>query len=264
MDRQEQFAEILRTWKSPAELAGPLPRPVRLAGPGGVLAFAVAILFIVGTVTGVAVGLQARAEAQFQRRLRKEGIPASAVITRLWQTSGRHTLEKVSYRFNFNGVTYGGESSAPRKLWRELRTGSNLPIVFLPSAPGISQPNDWPNPATPIWLAFLPGILLPSLGVLLLTPIFQQRRLLAEGRAAPAIVTGVRRPRNRVVVDYDFTLPAGAVMQAKGGQPRNYPNIGDTICVLYDPTDPHRNAPYPLPLVNPAKRRSWGGPDTVG
>ncbi len=254
MDRKEQLAEMLRTWKQPKELAGPLPRPVRLAAQGRVLAVASAILFIIGAVAGVATGLQASAEAQLQQRLRKEGVTADAVITRLWQIRGRHnTLDKVSYQFNFNGTIYGGVSSAPRKIWRELRTGSNLPIAFLPSAPGVSQPNGWPNPPTPMWLPFLVGILLPGLGVLLLAPILQQRRLLAEGRAAPAIVTGVGRPRNRVLVDYAFALPAGAVIQGKRGQPRNYPNIGDTICVLYDPADPRRSAPFPLPLVDPAK-----------
>jgi hypothetical protein len=81
----------------------------------------------------------------------------------------------------------------------------------------------------------------------------KQMRLLTEGRPAPGVVTGCRRTKDGIVLRYEFQLPDGATAKGRGHS-RRPPAIGSQICVLYDPENPRRNAPYPLGLVKLASR----------
>jgi hypothetical protein len=80
----------------------------------------------------------------------------------------------------------------------------------------------------------------------------KQVRLLTEGRPAPGIVTGWRRTKGGTVLRYEFVLLNGATAKGRG-KSRRPPAIGSPICVLYDPENPRRNAPYPLCLVKLTK-----------
>jgi Protein of unknown function (DUF3592) len=252
MTEPDSMADLLRTWKPPAGLSASPPRDIRLSGAGVILIVAIAIIMLGGIAAGIALGFQAQREARQQEQLGREGVEGEAVITRLWQTRDKNRRPRVSYQFHYNGVIYGGESEPPRAIWRELRTGSTLAIRFLPSAPEVSQPVPWRNRPTPMFLAVFVGLFLSSIGALLTFPLRQQRRLLREGRAAPAIVTGYSRVKNGRLLRYQFPLLNGSVIRAKGAATRNYPETGSTICVLYDRDNPRRSAPYPLTLVNVA------------
>jgi Protein of unknown function (DUF3592) len=252
MSQSDSMAELLRTWKPPAGLSASPPRDIRLSSGGVILVAAIAILSLGGIGAGIALGFQAKREALQQEELRREGVEATAVITRLWQTHDKDRRPRVSYQFHYNGAIYGGDSEPPRAIWRELRTGSTLAIRFLPSAPGVSQPVPWRNSPTPMLLAVFVGLLLSSIGAVLTLPLRQQRRLLREGRAAPAIVTGYSRVKNGRLLRYQFPLLNGSVIQGKGTATKTYPETGSTICVLYDRDNPRRSAPYPLPLVEVA------------
>ncbi len=260
MERSEQLAELLRNWKPPAELSGSLPRPVRLSSRGTVLAIAMAINLAIGGFAAVFVTMQSARETRVQEQLQREGVPIDAVITRLWVSSDKSHTHKVSYQFPYQGLFYPGESSAPRDVWRELRAGTRLPVRFLPSSPAVSQPTPWKNPPTPVWLAPFVGLFLAAVAALIGVPLVKQRRLLAEGRTAPAIVTGYRKGKSCRLLDGEFALPGGAVIPIRGGQVRTYPEIGSTICVLYDREDPRRNAPYPLPFVDAANAAAFRTP----
>ena len=76
----------------------------------------------------------------------------------------------------------------------------------------------------------------------------KQMQLLTEGRPAPGIVTRHRRTKDGTIIRYEFALLNGATAKGRG-QTRRPPPIGSRICVLYDPENPRRNAPYPLYLV---------------
>jgi hypothetical protein len=81
----------------------------------------------------------------------------------------------------------------------------------------------------------------------------RQRHLLEDGRPAPAVVTRLRTWRTqhgtRNIVYYQFALPDGAPCKGRSNvEGRSIPK--DTvICILYDPDNPRRSAPYPLCTV---------------
>jgi hypothetical protein len=87
--------------------------------------------------------------------------------------------------------------------------------------------------------------------------IQRQRRLLADGRAAPALVTQHNRHRTshggtyRTLV-YEFPLMSGGVASGKSHTSRTAPEVGSVICIIYDPDSPQRNTVYPMSLVTPA------------
>jgi len=60
-------------------------------------------------------------------------------------------------------------------------------------------------------------------------------------------VTGHRRTKDGTILRYEFVLLNGAT--ARGAARADVLAIGSQVCVLYDPENPRRNAPYPLTLV---------------
>ena len=110
----------------------------------------------------------------------------------------------------------------------------------------------------PVWIPGIVAILLSSLGGLALIPVLRQRRLLSEGRPALAVVTRLSEEKHGShghklgkVIYYEFPLLSGATANGKTGPAKNPPTVGTTLCVLYDPEQPRRNAPYPFSLVKP-------------
>jgi hypothetical protein len=102
---------------------------------------------------------------------------------------------------------------------------------------------------------------LASCSLLAVLHIRSQIRLLAEGRAAPGLVTKHSKAQHGSHGSdlgqkfyYDFPLLNGAIARGQAGPVKKPPAIGATVPVLYDPERPRRNAPYPLSLVTPANR----------
>jgi len=86
----------------------------------------------------------------------------------------------------------------------------------------------------------------------------RERRLLSEGRAALGLITGhskMHRSSHGGEVGksayYQFAQMSGALAKGETSPMKKPPEIGSTICVLYDPENPGRNARYPLSLVRP-------------
>jgi hypothetical protein len=134
-------------------------------------------------------------------------------------------------------------------VWRELKEGSAIEVVFVTSDPALSHPAAWPQPAAPRWLGLPVAVALFAIAALLWLRVRRQEGLLSEGRPAPAIVTKHIRSKDGKYWKYAFALPGGSVQGGKSGPSRNPPAIGATLCILYDPDRPKRNAAYPLPLV---------------
>jgi hypothetical protein len=159
------------------------------------------------------------------------------------------------------GRTYEGRTEIGSSKWKALRVGATLPVRYVRSDPAWSFPAGVRPKVMPAWVPFVVAGILAVVGWLVVFLIHRQRRLLMEGRAAPAIVT--RQTRHRTQhggtqwsIAYTFRLLSGATAAGKSG-PSNKPSaIGSVICVLYDPDCPSRSAPYPLQLVRPA---GWSG-----
>ncbi|HEY1342081.1 MAG TPA: DUF3592 domain-containing protein [Bryobacteraceae bacterium] len=257
MERSE-FAELLRSWKPPAELNRARPRDVQLSGAGNGLVILCVVLVAGGLVAGILLDGQRRKQAAESAALREHGAAAEAVITRLTRTGDKSEDHRVAYEYAVGGQTYRRTRSVSSRFWRTLHVGDRLPIRYLPPNPEISYPEGQELRVMPWWAPALLGCSFGIPALILPIGIVRQRRLLAEGRPAPAIVKGFRRVHHSHggggrFVSYEFPLLDGGVAKGRSTASRNTPPEGGVICILYDPDHPKRNAPYPLQLVKPAE-----------
>jgi hypothetical protein len=197
---------------------------------------------------GIGLGTTARRQAKDLRLLSEQGVNTDAQITRVWRGTGKDQQHLVSYRFTAEEREYAARKGVPPRIWQTLRAGSSLPVRYLPSNPKVNHPTGWDDTPMPNWVPYLVFGELAVIAVVLAMLLRRQMQLLTEGRPAPGIVTGHRRTKNGTVIRYEFQLLNGATAKGRG-QSRRPPAIGAPICVLYDPENPRRNAPYPLCLV---------------
>ena len=235
-------------WTPPDGLGYSSLRPVRLTRGGKAMVAVTVALAIGGVVLGAVLQSTWRRQAEEQRLLHTEGLAAEATVTRAWIDGSKERQPWIAYRFQYAGRIYSHRIQTPRKMWQGFTEGATVPVRFVPSKPSISHPTAWDTEEHPWWLAFLIGcsVALPSM--LQLIPIRRQARLLAEGRPAPGRVTGFRKTDKAIVVKYQFRLLSGATANGKSSASKP-PVQGSSVCVLYDPENPRRNALYPLSLV---------------
>ena len=239
---------MIENWTPPDGLGYSSLRPVSLTG-GGVALLVVAVLMLLGAVAAaIGLGTTARRQAKDHRLLQEQGVNTDARITRLWRSGDKNQQHLVSYRFTVQEREYVARKGVPPRIWQKLTAGSSLPVRFLPSDPKVNHPTEWDDTPMPNWLPYLlsGGLVAIAFGVTI--PLRIQMRLLTEGRPAPGTVTGHRRTKDGTIIRYEFVLLNGATAKGRG-QSRLPPAIGSPICVLYDPENPRRNAPYPLTLV---------------
>lgn len=247
-----------RLFVLPRELETSRPRDVRLSAGGIVLATLAVALFAGAAGAGIGLSRVADRQAGDQRALATDGVDIEGRILRLWRSSGEKS-RWLSYTYAVDGRAYEGRTKMGESKWKALRVGATVPVRYLRADPGRSfaagvQPN-----AMPVWLPFIIAVGLAISGWLCVRGIRGQRQLLAEGRAAAAIVTSHKTYRTQhggkqETFMYTFQVFSGATAEGKGGPVSKPPAIGSVICVLYDAEQPSRNAPYPLPLVRPAER----------
>jgi hypothetical protein len=214
--------------------------------------FALAVVFLVGGLAaGIALEITALRQAEEQRLLREQGADAEGLVTRLWRSGDKgHTLW-VAYRFTVQERTYAGGAKAPLRIWKNLQVGSELAVRYLPSRPALSYPHGCEPGPMPMWVPWLVAAAVSATGGLFTLPLRRQGWLLAQGRPAPAVVTRHAKTDKGTLVHYEFQTLSGSMAKGRSGPNRKPFAIGATLCVFYDPDNPRRNAPYPLPLVEP-------------
>jgi hypothetical protein len=243
---------MIDSWTPPDGLGYSSLRPVRLTG-GGIALLVVAAMMSMGAVAaGIGLGTTAKRQAKDHRLLQEQGVNTEAQITRVWRSGDKNQQHLVSYRFTVQDREYVARKGVPPRIWQTLRTGSSLPVRFLPSDPKVNHPSEWSDTPMPSWLPYLVFGALIATAFGCTIPLRIQMRLLTEGRPAPGTVTGHRRTKDGTILRYEFVLLNGATAKGRG-QSRRPPAIGAPICVLYDPENPRRNAPYPLTLVKLTK-----------
>ena len=109
----------------------------------------------------------------------------------------------------------------------------------------------------PLWFAFVAGLATVGAGAWMLRTVWLNRRRLAGGQPAPAVVTRVEsRGRARrgasLIVYYEFPLLGGGAWQGKYYINTSPPPEGSVFCVLYDRDNPRRHTRYPSSLVKVA------------
>ena len=243
---------MIESWTPPDGLGYSSLRPVGLTG-GGVALLVVAGMMLLGAVAAaIGLGTTARRQAKDHRLLQEQGVNTDAQITRLWRSGDKNQQHLVSYRFTVQEREYVARKGVPSRIWQTLRAGSSLPVRYLPSDPKVNHPTEWDDTPMPNWLPYLLSGALVAIAFGVTIPLRIQMRLLTEGRPAPGTVTGHRRTKDGTILRYEFQLLNGATAKGRG-QSRRPPAIGAPICVLYDPENPRRNAPYPLTLVKLTK-----------
>ena len=239
---------MIESWTPPDGLGYSSLRPVSLTG-GGIALLVVAVLMLLGAVAAaIGLGTTAKRQAKDHRLLQEQGVNTEARITRVWRSGDKNQQHLVSYRFTVQERAYEARNKVPTRIWQTLTVGSSLPVRFLPSDPKVNHPTEWDDTPMPNWLPYLLSGALVVIAFGVTIPLRIQMRLLTEGRPAPGIVTGHRRTKDGTILRYEFVLLNGATAKGRG-QSRRPPAIGAPICVLYDPENPRRNAPYPLTLI---------------
>jgi hypothetical protein len=179
-----------------------------------------------------------------------EGRETDGVVTRLWLGGGKSNEHRVAYRFAVDGRDHSGHATIRSGYWKSLHTGSPMAVRYLPSEPAHNYPSANPPSPTPAWLPFLVGGMFSLAGVLMPLQVRRQRHLLEDGRPAPAVVTRLRKWRTQHgtqnVVYYQFALPDGSVCKGRSNVHGRSMAVDSVICILYDPDNPRRSAPYPL------------------
>ncbi len=249
----DEWTEMEREWKQPRELATACPRDVQLSGSGKFMAV-LAGIFLVGAF-GAAYALQTGRTRQVLKReaWRETGVEAEGVVTRHWRTGGKEDTPKIAYEFEHDGRTEKGDAAAPLRIWRTLQVGSQIRVRYVPSNPQINHPADWQWDVMPAFVPGMSGGFLMVMGLLFVSLIRRDSRLLADGKAAPARVTGYRHDKGGKRLRYEFRSSDGVTRKGGGGTMRKPPAIGSIITILYDRDNPRRNHPYPLEMVRPAR-----------
>ncbi len=246
------LSNLWEGWTPPPGISRSTPRPVRLSA-GGIAMIVAAILMACGGVGGaIAINAQRSSRRARAEHFRENGQTAEGVVTRLWHTGSEDVQYRVQYRFTADGSPYAGQGNLSRRNWKSLNVNGPIEIRYLPANPRQNRPLNSSSGVAPVWIPYLFGAILLSGSVLFPLILRKQRRLLAEGKPAPAVVT-----RNRQVysgeggshneVCYEFPLLAGGT--AKGRSNRRPKPTGTVLCALYDPDNPRRNTLYPMSLV---------------
>lgn len=263
MRSQVLFVGESSSWVPPDGLDRCRPREVRLTTAGKGVAALAALLLAGGLAAGVVLGAVAMRQAEESRLLRQEGAVTDGAVTRLWRAGDDNRQRWMSYRFTFEGHSYGRNIKVSARTWGNLRTGASIPVHYVPSRPGLNYPFNVADAPMPPWVPFAVALALASCSLVVVLHIRRQIRLLAEGRAAPGLVTKHSKVQHGSHGSdlgqkfyYEFPLLSGAIARGRAGPAKKPPAIGATIPVLYDPESPRRNVPYPLSLVTPANRRS--------
>lgn len=249
MPQASEWTDVLRSWRPPGEIAGQGPRAVRLTGCGIALMILSLLMFAGAIAVDVFLSRKAARESATRAALDSGSVETQATVTRHWRTGGKSDTPMIAYRFEHGGRIYHGSTSVPRAMWSELQMGSPIAVRFVPTEPEINHPSDWAVEVMPRWTPVGVASIFALTGVLPMIMVRRQTRLLSDGRAAPARVTGFRRVKQAYTILYEFPLPGGGTRKGRGGRVRIEPQTGSLVTVLYDPENPKRNAPYPLELA---------------
>jgi hypothetical protein len=244
------LSKLWEGWTPPEGLNRSWPRPTALTGRG-IMVHVMSVLMAVGGVTGAALlARETRRQEAGARRMLAEGRETGGEVTRLWRGGGKSNDHRVAYRFAVDGRDYSGHATIRSGYWNSLHVGSGIAVRYLPSAPAHNYPSANPPSPTPAWLPFLVGGMFSVGGLLLPLQVRRQRHLLEDGRPAPALVTRMRKWRTQHgahnVVYYQFALPEGGVCKGRCNVEGRFMAKDSVICILYDPDNPRRSAPYPL------------------
>jgi hypothetical protein len=194
------------------------------------------------------------------RMLAREGVTTNAQILKKseehqWGVPlGKTTLRYVTFNFSAGGRTYGGQAGVPLSVFQLIGPGDSMPVRYRPSNPAqnrlLVEGEGYAAAAVLAVLALFGCALVLLLVWRDLRPVLVQRRALAWGQPAGAMVVRVSPNKKGTKVAYQFLDREGNFLQgtarvegARTFMPRQM------ITVLYEEKVPGRNTLYPAPLA---------------
>ncbi len=247
MDARAQLMELKSTWSPPPELMRERPRELRLTAAGKILRL-MSGLFIFGAIAaGVIMYVDASRDLEHRRLLNVQGRDTQGRVVRQWKSGGEQPAFWCEYVYEVDGRELSGRVEVGRSGWNGIVRGATLPVRYLPSDPAVHLVSGLEGKPMPLWLPFLAAAALAAPGWLIGLPLASERRLLADGRPAPAVITHLRKTKDGSVAHYSFAELDGPVVNGRTGpRRRGVPEPGTVLCVLYEPDHASRNKAYPL------------------
>jgi hypothetical protein len=249
-----------RTWDLaglPPELAGAVPRDVRLT-IGGLIVATLAVACAVGALVAGIVMSVAYMRASDERHLReRDGVVVDAAVVQVVERRGDGPHRIVTYRYEVDGRSYSGRTALRNRDRRTLRPGASVRIGLVPSQPEHSWMIGYERTGFPLWVIPLTvsSLLVAAIG--LVSIVRRQWILLSEGRPARARVTALKKVSSdkgkKYRVSYEYKTLSGALQHARCEMGKTPPAIGAVIPVVYHRDRPEWSATYPMQLVRPGR-----------
>lgn len=187
--------------------------------------------------------------------LRSSGVEVQATVTNLARhqgSRGKSSTYSLGYQFEAPGPdgaqTYANDHQIDGNDYNHLKVGGPVAVKYARDNPALSRTVNapWQRPGPlfamsgflMLWTAFPLGVLIATL-----RGRSRERRRIAGGTVVVGRVTGVKATtisggKDRLEIDYVFTLPNGQVQQAKEKRDRmrtdsrEIPEIGAGVRVL--------------------------------
>jgi len=239
----------------PPELAGDVPRDVRLT-IGGLVVASLAVAAAVGALVAGIVMTLVYLRASDRRQLReRDGVEANAAVVQVVERRGDGPRRVVTYRYDVDGRSYAGRTALRNSDRRVLTPGAPIRIGFIPAQPDRSWMIGYEPSGFPLWVIPLTVFSLVVVAAALVWTVRRQWILLSEGRPARARVTALKKVSSdkgkRYRVTYEFQTLSGARQQSRCDIGKTPPAIGAIIPIVYHRDSPGWSATYPLQLVRP-------------
>ncbi len=255
MDPRTRLDEIKQTWVPPKELECSRPREVSLTWAGRILAGLAVALLLGAIVSGKVLYTQASQEQAQRNRLIDSGLNAEGVVTRHWTSGNDPVRYWAEYYYRVEGQNYWGRLSTGRNSWLGLQRNPTLTVRYLPADPRWHLALGYEPRLLPPWVSILVPALLLVVASFVAFVLARQRRLLAEGRPAPAVVTKISRSNEhgQKSAHYVFMAMEGKLVDGRSSPKKNPPAVGSIVNVIYEPDQERHNRTYPLSLVKMRK-----------
>jgi len=241
----------------PPELAGVVPRDVRLTIGGLVVASLAVAASVSALVAGIVMTLVYMRAIDERQGRERDGGAANAAVVQVLERRGDGPRRVVTYRYNVGGISYSGRTALRNGDRRVFNPGAPIRIGFVRTQPERSWLIGYEPSGFPLWLIPLTMFSLVAVAAALVRSVRRQWILLSEGRPVRARVTALKKVSSdkgkRYRVTYEFQTLSGARQQSRCDFGKTPPAIGAIIPVVYHRDRPEWSATYPLQLVRPGR-----------
>lgn len=229
-----------------AQINAQIPRRIRLDGSSiGALSFGF-LIFVAGLAVLVWLSLDTAKGLRIQNTLLQRGRSVNGSITLSnVNRGGTH----VKYTFTVDNVLYSGDVEMKVDHFNVPGNPRLISVRYLPNDPSINQPLNWKWGSVWDLFPFLLLITITAVGAKVVITALRVTNLARNGLVVVGKVTGCAPKRTLFTVFYVFTSEAKGEVEGSCDLLEKYES-GSAIPVIYLPSNPKRNAKYPVPGFN--------------